>query len=146
MSNLFDTVILGGGASGLFLGTLLKKNYLIIEHNRGIGAKIKVSGGGKCNITNKIISENNYKGDKKLVKKILERFSNKDLLSWLKKNNLKVTEAKKNQYFFKNSEVLLNFFKKNVKNIFRAEIIEVKFEKDKFVAVSYTHLTLPTIA
>jgi predicted Rossmann fold flavoprotein len=133
---LFDTIILGGGASGLFLGNFLKKNYLIIEHNREIGAKIKVSGGGKCNITNKIISENNYRGDKELVKKVLERFSNKDLLSWLRKNNLEVIEAKKNQYFFKSSEVLLNFFKKNVKNIFRAEIIEVKFEKDRFKIIT----------
>jgi predicted Rossmann fold flavoprotein len=136
MSNLFNTVILGGGASGLFLGNLLKKNYLIIEHNKEIGAKIKVSGGGKCNITNKIISENNYRGDKKLVKEVLKRFSNKNLLNWLKKNNLEVIEAKKNQYFFKSSEILLNFFKKNVKNIFRAEIIDVKFENNRFKIVT----------
>jgi predicted Rossmann fold flavoprotein len=136
MLKLYDTVILGGGASGLFLGTLLKKNYLIIEHNREIGAKIKVSGGGKCNITNKIVSESNYRGDSELVKKILKRFSNKDLLIWLKKNNLEVVEAKKNQYFFKNSEVLLNFFKRNVKNVFRAEIIEVSFENNRFKIVT----------
>jgi predicted flavoprotein YhiN len=72
MLRLIDTVILGGGASGLFLGSLLKKNYLIIEHNREIGAKIKISGGGKCNITNKIVTENKYRGDKELVKKILK--------------------------------------------------------------------------
>jgi predicted Rossmann fold flavoprotein len=133
---LIDTVILGGGASGLFLGSLLKKNYLIIEHNREIGAKIKISGGGKCNITNKIVTENKYRGDKELVKKILNRFSNKDLLSWLKKNNLEVMEAKKNQYFFKSSEVLLSFFKRKVKNVFRAEIIEVSFENNRFKIVT----------
>jgi predicted Rossmann fold flavoprotein len=115
---------------------LLKKNYLIIEHNREIGAKIKISGGGKCNITNKIVTENKYRGDKELVKKILNRFSNKDLLSWLKKNNLEVIEAKKNQYFFKSSEVLLSFFKRKVKNIFRAEIIEVKFENNRFKIIT----------
>jgi predicted Rossmann fold flavoprotein len=136
MLRLIDTVILGGGASGLFLGSLLKKNYLIIEHNKEVGAKIKVSGGGKCNITNKIVTENNYRGDKELVKKNLDRFSNKDLLNWLKKNNLEVIEAKKNQYFFKNSEVLLNFFKRKVKNVFRAEIIEVSFENNRFKIVT----------
>ncbi|GAX87483.1 conserved hypothetical protein [Lebetimonas natsushimae] len=136
MSNLFNTIILGGGASGLFLGSLLRKNYLIIEHNKEIGAKIKVSGGGKCNITNKIVSENNYRGDKELVKKTLNRFSNKNLLNWLKNNNLEVIEAKKNQYFFKSSEVLVSFFKRNVKNIYKAKIVEVKFENDKFKVVT----------
>ncbi|WP_051428452.1 MULTISPECIES: NAD(P)/FAD-dependent oxidoreductase [unclassified Lebetimonas] len=132
MSRLIDTAILGGGASGLFLGSLLKKNYLVIEHNKEIGAKIRISGGGKCNITNKIVTENNYRGDKELVRKVLKKFSNKDLLSWLKRNNLEIIEAKKNQYFFKSSEILLNFFKRNVKKILKAEIIEVKFEKDRF--------------
>nr|WP_024789082.1 aminoacetone oxidase family FAD-binding enzyme [Lebetimonas sp. JH292] len=133
---MIDTAILGGGASGLFLGSLLKKNYLIIEHNKEIGAKIRISGGGKCNITNKIVTENNYRGDKELVRKVLKKFSNKDLLSWLKRNNLEIVEAKKNQYFFKSSEILLNFFKRNVKKILKAEIIEVKFEKDRFKIIT----------
>ena len=124
---MYDTIILGGGASGLFLADLLKKNYIILEHNNQIGKKIKVSGGGKCNITNKILSPDHYKGDKKFIKRAFKYFDNVDLLNWLKKNNLKVKELKPNQYFFSSSEVLLNYFKKNVKNIsFNTEILEVK--------------------
>ena len=120
-------IILGAGASGLFLATLLKKDYLIIEHNSQIGKKIKVSGGGKCNITNKIVSFKNYKGESDFVKRALREFDNKDLLKWLKKNKLEVKELKKNQYFFHSSDVLLNFFKKEVKNVkFNTEILEVK--------------------
>jgi len=130
---LYDIVIIGGGASGLFLGYLLKKNYLILEHNREIGAKIKISGGGKCNITNKILSEKNYKGDNKFIKEIFKNFNNKDLLNWLKKNNLEVKELKKNQYFFSSSEVLLNFFKKNVKNIkTNTEVLDIE-KKEYFI-------------
>ena len=114
---MYDTIILGAGASGLFLGDLLKKNYLIIEHNNEIGKKIKVSGGGKCNITNKNLSPKNYDGDNKFIRKTFEKFNNKDLLNFLKRNNLKVFEKKKNQFFFESSEVLLNYFKKNVKNV-----------------------------
>ena len=109
-------IIIGAGASGLFLGSLLK-DCLILEHNPYIGAKIKVSGGGKCNITNKYVSEKNYYGDSEFVREVLKKFSNKDLLKWLSKNNLPVKMIKKNQYFFESSEVLLNYFKKNVKNI-----------------------------
>jgi predicted Rossmann fold flavoprotein len=121
------TIILGGGASGLFLAVLLKKDYLIIEGNSQIGRKIKVSGGGKCNITNKYVSPKNYRGDFDFVKNALDKFDNKSLLSWLKKNNLEVKELKKNQYFFNSSDVLLNFFKKSVKNVkLNTKILDVE--------------------
>ena len=130
---MYDIVIIGGGASGLFLGYLLKDNYLILEHNKDIGAKIKVSGGGKCNITNKVLSVNNYRGNSKFIKEIFKNFNNKDLLKWLKDNNLSVKELKKNQYFFSSSEVLLNFFKKEVKNVkTNVEVLDIE-KKDKFI-------------
>ena len=123
-------MIIGGGASGLFLGYLFKKNYLILEHNSEIGAKIKISGGGKCNITNKILSEKNYKGNNEFIKEVFKNFNNKDLLKWLKENNLEVKELKKNQYFLASSTVLLDFFKKNVKNIkTNIEVLDVKKSK-----------------
>ena len=121
------TIILGAGASGLFLASLLKKDYLVIEHNSQIGRKIKISGGGKCNITNKIVSFKNYKGESDFIKRALKEFDNKDLLRWLKKNSLEVKELKPNQYFFSSSDVLLNYFKKNVKNIkLNTEIIDIE--------------------
>ena len=130
---MIDTIIIGAGASGLFLGYLLKRNYLILEHNKEIGAKIKVSGGGKCNITNKILTPQNYRGDSEFVREIFKNFNNKDLLEWLKKNNLKVQELKKNQYFFSSSEVLLNFFKQKVKNVkTNIEVLDIE-KKDCFI-------------
>ncbi len=123
---MYETIILGAGASGLFLADLLKKDYLIIEHNNEIGKKIKVSGGGKCNITNKILSSKNYRGDNEFIEKTFKKFDNYDLLNWLKKRNLKVKELKPNQYFFNSSNELLNYFKK-IKNIsFNTEILDLK--------------------
>ena len=50
----YDVIILGGGASSLMcagnLGRKLK--VAIVEHNGEIAKKMKISGGGKCNITN----------------------------------------------------------------------------------------------
>ena len=126
---MYDVLILGAGASGLFLGTLLKnKNFLILEHNKEAGAKIKISGGGKCNITNKIVSVANYKGENEFVKETLKKFDNKDLLNWLKKNNLEVKELKKNQYFFSSALVLKNFFEKKLKQKIKTniEILDVE--------------------
>ena len=48
-----QVIIIGGGASALMLASLLPKNTAtILESNPTFGAKILVSGGGKCNITN----------------------------------------------------------------------------------------------
>ena len=124
------TVIIGGGASGLFLATLLKKDYIILEKTSEIGRKIKISGGGKCNITNKNLSPDNYRGDKNFIKKIFNRFDNKDLLRFLDENHLKVKELKPNQYFFNSSEELLSFFRQKVKHIsFNTEVKDIQGNK-----------------
>jgi predicted Rossmann fold flavoprotein len=122
---LYDVIILGAGASGLFLSTLLKnKKVLLIDHNPA--AKIKVSGGGKCNITNEFVSEDNYLGDKEFIRKTLKKFDNKDLLKWLEDNNLKVYKRKNNQYFLSSSENLIDFFFSKKPDILKATILDVE--------------------
>ena len=51
----FDVIVVGGGASGMMAaGTsaLLNKKVLLLEKNRELGKKLKITGGGRCNITN----------------------------------------------------------------------------------------------
>ncbi|MGJ1422095.1 NAD(P)/FAD-dependent oxidoreductase [Sphingobacterium spiritivorum] len=51
----YDAVIIGGGACGLMCAVqagLLGKKTLILERNNKPGAKILISGGGRCNYTN----------------------------------------------------------------------------------------------
>ncbi|MGJ1197113.1 NAD(P)/FAD-dependent oxidoreductase [Sphingobacterium spiritivorum] len=51
----YDAVIIGGGACGLMCAVqagLLGKKTLILERNNKRGAKILISGGGRCNYTN----------------------------------------------------------------------------------------------
>jgi predicted Rossmann fold flavoprotein len=51
----YDAIIVGGGACGLMCAAqagLLGKSTLIIERNDKVGAKILISGGGRCNYTN----------------------------------------------------------------------------------------------
>lgn len=51
----YDTIIIGGGASGLCTAIKSKKDnnkVLIIEHNLRVGKKILSTGNGKCNLTN----------------------------------------------------------------------------------------------
>ena len=63
-------------------------NICLIDTNAKIGSKIKVSGGAKCNITNELVTCNNYLGDREFVKELLEKFSKKELVSFLNKNGV----------------------------------------------------------
>ena len=127
---MHKTIILGGGASGLFLASMIK-DYVIIEHNKEIGAKLKISGGGKCNITNKKVSFENYNPSHQLIKKTL---NNQELLKWLKKRDIKTYEIKKNQLFLKDAKILVNKLKNEIKNIsLNTTIISVKKEDNLFI-------------
>ncbi len=65
----FDAIIIGAGACGLMCAVqagFLGKHTLILEKNDKVGAKILISGGGRCNYTNlyasaqQFISENEH--------------------------------------------------------------------------------------
>ncbi len=52
----YDTIVVGGGASGMMVGVVSARNnqkVLIIEKNKSLGEKLKITGGGRCNIFNK---------------------------------------------------------------------------------------------
>ncbi len=118
------------------LASLLKnKNVCLIDTNAKIGAKIKVSGGAKCNITNKNVSEDNYLGDESFVKSVLKEFSNKDLCDFLKKEELifKINEKiVKGTYFCNTSQDVIDMFSKLIrgKKLFlNSEVLDIDFDK-----------------
>ncbi len=110
-------VIIGGGASALMLASLLPKNSAtVIESNAKPGAKILVSGGGKCNITNVLMGTQYFLGDKTFVQHALKSFNEKALLRWLERQNLMPVLRKETQYFCQDSaKELLDIFLKESK-------------------------------
>ena len=71
--------IVGAGASGLFLGALIKKYHstydvVIFEKNDKIGKKLYATGNGRCNIGNLSISKDTY-SNSDFVKKVSKNFT-----------------------------------------------------------------------
>jgi len=113
-------VIIGGGASALMLASLLPSNRAtLIETNTKIGAKIQVSGGGKCNITNRVMDPAYYLGEEYFIQPALDLFDEKMLLAWLAQRGLEPVMRKGSQYFCPNSS-------KEILGIFQRECSKQK--------------------
>ena len=75
--NLYDILIIGGGASGLIAALTacdLGKRVLILEKNNRIGKKILVTGNGRCNFTNIFMVKDDY-NNPEFVEKTFEQFN-----------------------------------------------------------------------
>lgn len=71
-----ETLIVGGGASGLFCALLLKSNNLIVlERGERVGRKLSATGNGQGNVGNESLSISDYFcKDAKKVGAIIERY------------------------------------------------------------------------
>ncbi|HIQ27635.1 MAG TPA: aminoacetone oxidase family FAD-binding enzyme [Sulfurovum sp.] len=112
-----DIIIIGGGASALMMASLLPKHStLLIESNNKIAAKILISGGGKCNITNTLMDTEYFLGDATFMEHALKAFDERDLLHWLERQNLFPVLRKESQYFCEHSaKELVEIFTKEIK-------------------------------
>lgn len=86
-------IVVGGGPAGIMAALSAAKNnkVLLIERNNEIGKKLKLTGGGRCNITNnRPIEElfNKVVNNKKFLYSAFYTFSNENLLDYFSKNNL----------------------------------------------------------
>lgn len=100
-NNFYDTIIIGGGASGLFLSSFLKSKHLILEANGSVGRKLAITGGGKCNFSNYEISSSNFTGDKALIDSALSELDTKELCKFVASLNLGYEVKNQTQLFLK---------------------------------------------
>ncbi len=97
MTKKYDIVVIGGGAAGFFSAinaqlNFPKKSVLLLEKTSKFLSKVKVSGGGRCNVTNveTRVSElvKNYPRGGKKFKKPLSTFGPKETIVWFEQRNV----------------------------------------------------------
>lgn len=83
--------VIGGGASGFFSAITAKENYpeaevIVFEKSNKLLSKVRISGGGRCNLTNNTASTRDissaYPRGRNKLKKAFQIFSNKDAMKW----------------------------------------------------------------
>ena len=103
----YDVIIIGAGAAGLFCAIEAGKRgrkVLVIEHNAQIGRKILISGGGRCNFTNREVKAENFiSNNPHFCKSALARYTPPDFVELVQKHRIEYYEKKLGQLFCKES-------------------------------------------
>jgi len=120
--------IIGGGAAGFFSAIAAKENHpkadvVIFEKSKNILSKVKISGGGRCNVTNSTtsisqLSEAYPRGGKKL-KKAFREFSTPQTMQWFETRGvpLMVQDDKCVFPVSQNSQSVIDCFLKETKRL-----------------------------
>ncbi|MCA2970083.1 MAG: aminoacetone oxidase family FAD-binding enzyme [Acidobacteriaceae bacterium] len=98
-----DVIVLGGGAAGLFCAAQMGRRgrrVVVLEHNRQTGRKILISGGGRCNFTNREVRPENFLSENPhFAKSALARYRPADFLALLAQHRIAWHEKTLGQLF-----------------------------------------------
>jgi predicted flavoprotein YhiN len=102
-SHQFDVVIIGAGAAGLFCASVAGQaglKVLIIDHSEKVAEKIRISGGGRANFTNKDVSPANFLSENPhFCRSALSRYTPRDFIALMDKHGISHHEKHKGQLF-----------------------------------------------
>jgi len=100
----YDAIIIGAGACGLMCAVqagMLGKRTLLIERNEKPGAKILISGGGRCNFTNLYTSTDNFVSENpKFLNAVFSQWTVEDTITFFEQfGNIEGQEKTLGQLF-----------------------------------------------
>jgi predicted Rossmann fold flavoprotein len=99
----YDVVVLGAGAAGCMAAIQAGKRgrkVLLIDQGRRVGGKIPISGGGRCNFTNRGAADGHYLGaNPRFARSALAAFSAEDAEAWVAEAGIPFHEKTLGQLF-----------------------------------------------
>ena len=105
--------IIGGGAAGFFSALSVKQHHpdyevIIFEKSAKILAKVKISGGGRCNVTNATFDNKElakfYPRGGNYLRKAFEQFNSKSTMDWFEERNVPLDVLAENCVFPSSNE------------------------------------------
>lgn len=166
MSQHYDVICVGGGAAGFFTAiNIAEKNpkfkVAILERGKEVLTKVRISGGGRCNVTHACFEPNElvkfYPRGEKELKGPFNQFCSGDTIEWFEKHGveLKIEEDGRMFPVSNSSQTIIDCFmdaaskagiktltSQSVQSLFKADDFwKIDTQHDKFTA---TKLVLST--
>jgi predicted Rossmann fold flavoprotein len=102
-TDTFDVIILGAGAAGLMCAVAAGqrgRKVLLLDHADRVGAKILISGGGRCNFTNLHSAPSRFlSGNPDFCKSALDRYTQTDFIALVERHRIPFHEKTLGQLF-----------------------------------------------
>ncbi|KGM39351.1 membrane protein [Aquabacterium sp. NJ1] len=99
----FDVVVIGAGAAGLFCAGVAGQrglSVLLLDHASKVAEKIRISGGGRCNFTNREVTPANFLSENPhFCRSALAGFTPQHFLSLIERHGIAWHEKHKGQLF-----------------------------------------------
>lgn len=116
-------VIIGGGAAGFFCAANLDENKFVVkilEQNSDVLQKVKISGGGRCNVTHACFDPRELvqfypRGNKELMS-VFSKFQPGDTMEWFESRNVPLKIENDNRIFpeSNSSQTIIDIFLKEI--------------------------------
>src|ERR671926_972497 len=99
----FDAVVIGAGAAGLFCAGIAGQrglNVLLVDHSEKVAEKIRISGGGRCNFTNREAGPANFLStNPHFCRSALARYTPRDFIALVERHRIPYHEKADGQLF-----------------------------------------------
>ncbi|MCK9200515.1 MAG: NAD(P)/FAD-dependent oxidoreductase [Gallionella sp.] len=133
-----DVIIIGAGAAGLMCAMQAAqrgRSVVLIDHSKKLAEKIRISGGGNCNFTNRDVAPDNFiSANPNFCRSALARYKPQDFIALLYKHNIAFQEKTLGQLFCDDgSEAIVTMLRNEcdeagVKRFMGCEIEEIKYD------------------
>lgn len=100
-----DAVVIGGGASGMLCAAVAAQrglNVVLLETNRQLGRKLRITGKGRCNVTNACDTReffSNIPGDGRFLMSAMHRFGTAEAMALFEELGVKLKVERGNRVF-----------------------------------------------
>lgn len=99
----FDAIVVGAGAAGLMCAAVAGgrgRRVVLLDHNQEAGAKILISGGGRCNFTNEGVVPDRFLGaNPRFCRSALSRYTAQDFIGLVRRHGIAFHEKTLGQLF-----------------------------------------------
>ena len=149
----FDLIIIGGGAAGFYAALqVTERNPLsrivILERTSKVLTKVRISGGGRCNVTHDCFDpiklSHHYPRGEKMLKNLFKKYHSGNVVEWFVDRGIKLKTEDDGRMFpvTDNSQTIIDCFlreaqKNNIRIEMNSFVTEIKFEQEQgFLAVA----------